>query len=501
MTAHDESMTVVARRRGMGLSGRILLLASAFVMLAEVLIYVPSLASFRNNWLSDRLASAGTASLVFQAGQDADLPEMLQQEVLESIRAESIALKIKGTRRLIAMADMPPPVDRTFDLRERGPLRSIVESFDTLLFGGNRMLNVVGGAPMGGEFVEVVLREQPLRDAMLRYTANILLISLTISAITAMLLFMALRHLIVRPVQRLTGSILSFAANPEDATRLHEPSGRTDEIGAAEQALVGMQRTLARELKQREHLAALGLAVSKISHDLRNLLASAQLFSDRLNEIEDPRARRFVPKLIQALDRAITFCETSLAYGRVSERAPVLRRLRLHDVAEDVRETLGLDDDHAVRWRNEVPRDLIVEADPEHLFRILLNLCRNAVQAMTQEVPRGGEDAPALVLTIAAADTPAGITIDVGDTGPGVPERIKPRLFEAFRGGGRPGGTGLGLAIAAELVRGQGGTIRLGERPGPGACFRVVFPNRATRPPALAAPAMPETSPVPGQRV
>ena len=123
------------------------------------------------------------------------------------------------------------------------------------------------------------------------------------------------------------------------------PSGRNDEIGVAERELGAMQRDLAGMLQQKSHLAALGLAVSKINHDLRNLLASAQLFSDRLLRVADPNVQRFAPKLMASLERAIAFCQSTLSYGQVREPAPERRAVPVEPLIEDVRDTLGLGPD------------------------------------------------------------------------------------------------------------------------------------------------------------
>ncbi len=124
-------------------------------------------------------------------------------------------------------------------------------------------------------------------------------------------------------------------------------SARQDEIGIAERELAAMQRELASMLHQKSHLAALGLAVSKINHDLRNLLASAQLFSDRLSSLADPHVQRFAPKLMRALERAIAFCQSTLSYGRAQERRPTAARSPSSRSVEEVRETLGLPSDGA----------------------------------------------------------------------------------------------------------------------------------------------------------
>ena len=448
-------------------------------MLAEILIFVPSIANFRNSWLNDRLASARTAALVLEAAPDAALSEALLQDLLRSVRAETIALRIKGTRRLLAVSDMPPVVSASFDLRELRPFRSIMESFDILLWGDNRFFSVIGPAPMEGEFVEIVISERPLRQAMFAFAGNILGLSLLISGITAALVFMSLKWLIVKPVRKLTTSISRFAEKPEDLTRLMQPSGRSDEIGQAETAVAGMQQTLSQQLKQKDHLASLGLAVSKINHDLRNMLSSAQLMSDRMGEVQDPTVQRFAPQLVQTLDRAIAFCQSTLAYGRAEERLPQLEHVPLYDLLDDVRNSLGLIDHktvawdhHPVIWLNTIPISVLVHIDPEHFHRICTNLCRNALQAM--ENPRS--DGSRHVLQVDFEDGATEWLLQISDTGPGIPPALKTRLFEAFHGSSRPGGTGLGLAIAADLVRAHGGSIQAVDQP-LGARLQIRIPK------------------------
>jgi signal transduction histidine kinase len=455
---------------GFGLSSRLLMLTIAFVMLAEVLIFVPSVANFRNSWLNDRLSAARIAALVLEAAPEEALPEDMVQQLLQSIGAEAIAMKVRGTRRLLAVGDMPPPVAAMFDLRELSFPRSVSESLRTLASTGERTVGVIGAPPAGGDFIEIVLKERPLRDALRRFAFNILALSLFISGLTAALVFVTLRRLIVRPVTRLTRSIARFAERPADATRLLAPSGRTDEIGAAETAVSGMQQQIAQQLKQKEHLAALGLAVSKVNHDLRNMLSSAQLISDRLGNVKDPTVQRFAPKLVQTLDRAIAFCQASLAYGRAEERAPMLKPVALRQAMEEARAIILVEEGGAIGWANRIAPDIRVSADAEHLYRTAGNLFRNAVQAMeAAPAPSGGH-----WLAVDAKRRGDEIEIEITDTGPGVPPAVAEKMFTAFHGSTRPGGSGLGLAIAAELTHAQGGDIAVAPRnQGEGACFRL----------------------------
>jgi signal transduction histidine kinase len=317
--------------------------------------------------------------------------------------------------------------------------------------------------------------EQPLRQAMLEFSVRILILSLIISGITAMLVYLALHQMFVRPLRRITANITAFRAEPENPARIIAPSNRRDEIGTTERELSAMQRDLASHLQQKSHLASLGLAVSKINHDLRNLLTSAQLFSDRLARIADPHVQTFSPKLMRALERAIAFCESTLSYGRAQEPPPDRRTIALEPLVEEVRETLGLDAGAPVRWISAVERGLQVDADPDQLFRILLNLARNAVQALES---RAAKDPGTDQVRITGRRQGAVVVIEVSDTGPGMPEKARAHLFEAFQGSTRAGSAGLGLAIAAELVRAHGGEIRLVDGT-IGATFRLTIPDQA----------------------
>jgi signal transduction histidine kinase len=472
-TAGTEAAGPVLR---LGLSGKLLVLTILFVMIAEVLIFVPSIANFRLNWLADRLAAANTAALVLDAAPSGLVPEGLAKQILQSIDARAVAMKIGHQRRLLALGEKPPVIDHDIDMRNVSWWHAIVDAFQTLLTSKKDVMRVVGPAPRGkgGDFLEIVLDEQPLREAMLRFSVTILLLSLIISGITAALVYLALHYMFVRPLRRITDNVTAFRRDPENPLRIISASGRDDELGTAERELGAMQRDLATMLQQKTRLAALGLAVSKINHDLRNLLSSAQLFSDRLSSLPDPGVQRFAPKLMRALERAVAFCQSTLSYGRVQEPPPDRRQVALEPLVAEVRETLGLADG-PIRWITAVERGLAVDADPDQLFRILLNLARNAAQALEE---RAAKDPGRDQIRITGRREGAVVVIEVSDTGPGFNERARTHLFEAFQGSSKTGGTGLGLAIAAELVRAHGGEIRLVDGT-IGATLRLTIPDRA----------------------
>lgn len=465
-----------ARALRIGLSGKLLVLTILFVMVAEILIYVPSIANFRLNWLNDRLAAAHTAALVLDAAPSGMVPESLAKDVLTSIGARLVAMKMGDQRRMLAAFNVPPKARQDIDMRHMSAWRAMLEAFDTMLISmPGDVIRVVGPAPMGGDFLEIVLDEAPLRKAMLTFSGNILLLSLAISGITATLVFFALHYMLVRPMWRITQNMVAFRADPENHALIIAKSGRGDEIGTAEVELAAMQHELASMLHQKSRLAALGLAVSKINHDLRNLLASAQLFSDQLSNLPDPKVQRFAPKLMRALERAIAFCQSTLSYGAAQEAPPDRKTIEVEPLIEEVHEALGLGLDVPIRWIVAVERGLTMEADHDQLFRVLVNLARNAVQALEA---RGSRDPARDQIRITGRREGGVVVIEVSDTGPGVSDKARDHMFQAFQGSTRAGGTGLGLAIAAELVRAHGGDIRM--VPGTiGATFSITIPDRA----------------------
>jgi signal transduction histidine kinase len=480
--AQPQTAAVAGRRVRFGLTNRLLVLLLIFIMVAEVAVYIPTIANFRNAWLRDRLAAASTAALVFEAAPAGSLPDELETAILRSVGAKTIVLKTRDARRLLAASDMPSRIDESFDMRAPSHWSSIVSAFRTLTASHDRVLNVVGEAPMGADHIEITLDEAPLRRDMLVHSINVLLLSLLSSSFVALLAAIAIHLMVLRPVRRLTSSITAFGLNPEAAGRVITPSGRNDEIGVAEDALAIMQRDLLRELIRKKRLAALGLAVAKINHDLRNMLASAQLLSDRLSDMSDPIGRRIAPKLVSTLDRAISFCQATLVYGRAVEPAPKATKLTLHTLVTDVVETIA-PLAQGVEIDNAVPRDFEAFADSEQLFRVLLNLVRNSVDALAGAGAVPGAEP---LVRIRARKEPGITVIEVCDNGPGVPPQARASLFQAFSGSSRPGGTGLGLSIAADIVHAHGGEIILvpasADRALGGATFRITLPQRRKKP-------------------
>jgi signal transduction histidine kinase len=453
------------------LAGKVLALTIVFVMLGEVLIFAPSIANFRLQFLKSRIAQAEIAALAAEAAPDQMLREDLRTEILKGAGVTAVALQRGPTRRLVLRSGETSEVSAQFDLRSAGVYTLFRDALLTMFQREPRVIHVVDKPPnMSGDLIEVSMHEQPLHEAMLAFGLRILGLSIVLSLIVAALVFAVLNRLLVRPIKRISTNMVEFSQAPEDPRRIILPTKRNDEIGRAETELERMQAQLQSLLQQKAHLASLGLAVSKVSHDLRNMLTSAQLVSDRLAEVKDPTVQRVAPKLFTSLDRAIRFLNETLRYGRAQEAPPRKERLVLRDVVQEVTEQIQVP--AMVRIDNQVRSTTTIDADREHLNRILTNLVRNACEAFaaSRSIMQG-------LVSLRADATDQGTTVLVSDNGPGIPLAIKDNLFEAFQSAGRPGGTGLGLAIAAELVRAHGGALAVVRTDAQGTEFSVFIPH------------------------
>lgn len=452
------------------LSGRFLILTAIFVMLAEVLIFVPSIARFREDYLMTRLERAQIASLALLAATEVT-PE-LQDELLRNAEVFNVVLRRDEARQLMLSSPVPQPISHTFDLRDAPAFTLIRDAMLRLVTPKSEVIRVIGQpVRMGGLLIEITLDTTGLRTAMIDYGLRILWLSLVISIFTAVLLFLAVRFTLVKPIKRVVSTMQAYAAAPEDARLVIRPTSRVKELREAEDTLQSLQTQLTSALKQKEHLAQLGGAVAKVNHDLRNILTSAQLFTDRIETSQDPTVKRLAPKLVNSLTRAVHLCEATLAYGKAEEPGPTLARLHLADVVADVIESERLAaGDADVSFAEDVPNDLILLADAEQLYRIIGNLVRNARQAIVNS-GRPGE------ISVMADEDAHEWIIRVADTGPGLPSRAREHLFKPFQGGTTKGGSGLGLTIAAELVRGHGGSLSLEQSDASGTSFCITLPK------------------------
>ena len=403
------------------LSGRFLILTAVFVMLAEVLIFVPSVARYREDFLMSRLERAQIAALAMlaEAKVDADV----QEELLQNAGVYNVVLRRDAARQLMLNSPIPAPIAKTYDLRDAGALELIRDALECFFNAEPQVIRVIGEpVNMAGLLIEVTMETGELRAAMIDYGVRILWLSLVISIITAVLLFLAVRVFLVKPITRVVGNMKAYAAKPEDARLVMQPSAGVTELRQAEETLQTLQTQLTGALRQKEHLAQLGEAVAKVSHDLRNILTSAQLFTDRIETSEDPAVKRMAPKLVNSIKRAVHLCESTLAYGKAEEPTPTLNRFVLSDIVNEVIDSERLSiGDHDVSLSEDIPAALTVRADAEQLYRVVANLVRNARQAIIA-AGKPGE------INISAQEDDQNWTIRVADTGPGLPPKAQETL-------------------------------------------------------------------------
>ena len=457
------------------LSGRILLLTVLYVMVAVVLIFVPSVGRYHRELLDNHIESAELAVLPFtEPGGDA-LSSDVRSHLLKSAGALAVTLKSPERAEMYQIADEAPMIGATIDLTKASFFTDMYDAVDCLFAGGHRVLYVIATPTRIAKTttIAILLKEGDIRGRLVAYANRVIVTGILVSLITGLLVFMSLYLVLVRPMRRVTQAMIAFRDNPEDPANIISASARQDEIGIAERELAAMQRDLYGFLQQKTRLAALGAAVARIQHDLRNILSNAQLASDRLSAIDDPVVKKLAPRLVSSIDRAVSLATNTLRYGRADERPPKRQMLGLKSLVSEAGE-------QAIEARIapvEIELDvcfgdeLEIDADSEQLYRVVLNLIRNAVEALVEQGKAGK-------ICVHAERIGQRVRIEVQDTGPGIPDSLRARLFQPNATAARSGGAGLGLAIARDLARAHGGDITLVSTGATGTTFRVEIPDR-----------------------
>jgi signal transduction histidine kinase len=454
-----------------GLSARLLLLTVLFVMLAELLILAPSLASYEEQRLEERVRAAELASLAVEASPDQVVTDTLNSQLLNGAGVVSVAVQSDGIRRLLLQGPRLSRAPTLVDLRTQGWVGWLLRPFDILTGPPQQMLRILQKPSFrDGDFVEIVVPQARLRSELVGYLLGLLGVTAFIGAVAGVLVYLSLNLFLVRPMQRITASMERFRANPDDPSARIAASHRRDEIGRAEAELDRMQADLRTALNSRARLAALGEAVAKINHDLRNMLTSAQIASERLAQSGDPSVAAALPRLERALDRAAALASNVLEYGKSEERPPEPAVIPLLAAVEAAGDDAGLLR-AGVRLDARLEAEDAAFADPEQVHRVLVNLLRNAREAIQMSRPDGGG-----AIVVSASHDEGRVILRLADNGPGLPPKVLANLFQPFAGSGRPGGTGLGLAISRELSQANGGDLVLAHTGAEGAAFELSLP-------------------------
>lgn len=449
------------------LSGRLLLLTVLYVLFSGALIFLPAMGIEERDILAKHIQAAELSIMPFTSpGQD--WPDDLRTNLLKHTEADEVLLRRRYQRDYFQIGAPHSRIDRTIDLSHETLGADIVNAMDCLFNGSGRTLHVIAPSRIkDASAISIILSEASIRAELLRYARRVIWAAAFISGLTGALVFVSLYFFAVRPMRRITRAINAFHENPEDSSRILVALPRADEIGVAERELAAMQKDLHGLLRQKERLAGVGAAVSRIQHDLRNILANAQLALDRVAASGDPEVQRLAPRLVTAIDRAIALATTTLKYGRAEDQPPQRREFPLRGLVEEAAGAAM--DGHAgkdCRFENRVPAGLTVNADRDQLFRVVLNLLRNACEALSC----GG------AATASAICDANAVVLDIADSGGGIPATVQAKLFQPFVSSGRAGGSGLGLAIARDLIRGHGGDLVLISTGPTGTVFRITLP-------------------------
>lgn len=466
------------------LSGRLFLLTIVFVMLAEILIFIPSFSRYRIDYLRMQMERAEIAI------QALSVSTPLPPAEADSIREQEVALlELMGLYEIIkydpgndVIIHLKRPILRvdvkTYDLSNNSPVQWMIDGLSSIFEDPLELMRLTQTDPVHKTRLAVTLPKADMLKGLTGYAVRILLLSLFISTLTSILIYFVVRRFVVTPIVNLVDQMAYYQKEPENPERIIQPSSHVSDIHDAQRALAALQNQVIEALDQKNRLAALGEAVAKINHDLRNILASAQLLADRLEESQEPMAQRIGFKLVRSLDRAVTLCTNSLIFGQLRENLPVKEPVNLVDIVSDVLESVNIhDDEEHIDIRVNVNQNLNFMSDSDYLYRILLNLVRNAHHAINQKA-----DSSRVLIINADIETQEILVIHVSDSGGGMPEEAKNFLFQPFKGGVKRGGTGLGLSITKDLCKLLGGEVILSKTDEEGTIFEVRLPyERVTK--------------------
>lgn len=452
------------------LSLRLLLLTLAVVALVEVLVFLPGLARERRNWVSTRIVRAHIAALSAAPGSGGQLDSVVREELLRLSGTLAVTARESNGELFELRPAQLPLASGSIVLNTETPLAGLERAIAVLIAPANRVFRVTADSPLrNGTSVEFLAAESSLRDALVGYARGFLVLALPIALLIGAFVYFTALLVLVWPISRLTASIAAFRADPERTPPLDTrwlkslPGG---EIAIAARELAGMQRELRTALWRNARLAALGAAIAKVSHDLRNSLSPALMTAERLEQHADPAVRRAGATLLRAVDDAVELVSRMLDFAREVPPQLAIVTVRLADLVDEAAGLLAQSGIHVLD--NRIDPSTEAQADRTLLLRVVSNLVRNASEAGASRV----------CIRLAATQPAGAVAIEIADNGPGLPPDVKQRLFRPFVTTGKEGGTGLGLAISADLMRAQGGGIALGSTGPGGTVFTVTMPTR-----------------------
>ena len=451
------------------LSARVFWLTVSIIFVVDILVMMPGMGREWQNCLNNKVTQAAEVAVTVISGPAAgNFANAQTRDALSSLSG-TIGITLMGGVKPISILPVSTSLqlDPNVDLDRVSLWQSAWQADREVLGLCAAYLPVNAAFPLGSDpRIQIVISARPLIAHLRGYVAQTVTYSVIVAALTGGLVYAALDRLLVKPMRIMTADIVAFRRDPEHArlSGLKWLSRKgDDEISRAAHELVIMQDELRTALWRNAQLAALGTAIAKMSHDLRNILGSALLVAGRFRSHGDPAIKQASALLISSMERAVELVTRTVdsADGRPPpvSRSPVVLRELVDEVADFIRQG-----GTGMAIENQVPGSLVLPLDRNQMYRVLANLLRNAAEAQAGRA------------TLTTEDEHGVSQLVVTDDGHGLPRKALAGLFRPFAGSGRNRGTGLGLAIARDLIRAHGGDLRLRKTGPDGTEFIMSLP-------------------------
>ncbi len=224
-----------------------------------------------------------------------------------------------------------------------------------------------------------------------------------------------------------------------------------------------------RLMERTRRLAAMGEMAAKIAHEIRNPLASIEIFASILvRELEGSDKKRLALSISKGVKRLDNLLTNMLVFARAPK--PALARIDVRDVIEEVVQMVSSSLDEPVRIRCEYRRDTVIMADESLLRQVVHNLLINAVDSVR------GKNGEIEIITERATNGRDALRLMIRDNGDGIPEDVMDRIFDPFFTT-KQRGTGLGLCIVDSIVKSHRGKVWVESAVGRGTTFYVEIPS------------------------
>ncbi len=386
--------------------------------------------------------------------------EAIWQEKINSNNKE-LTQNIKGNDSHLNEQFIQPQGSQvqTLDLREPWRYRAFYRLPYTKT---QERLILIGGEKKEKKEVMIYEDEHPYFN---RYTLVKCLLAVALFVVTLMaLLLLWFRQKFINPLYHTVQAIHRFTDDPNNLMTMLIASDREDEIGFLQRELTRMQVMYRISLKQYQHLAALGAAVTKINHDLKGLLSTALLAGESINKSADPKTRKKIRLFVTIVERTIKLCGQLLSYVREEKKTTFITRVDLNGLLKSLSADLRISAKGETKIRTKLQSTQPIQGDTDNLYRAFRNIGQNAIEAKAKE------------LTIKLNGDGKHVHVNFVDDGPGLSIEASKSLFKAFAHSSKVGGSGLGLSISQELIKQHGGSLTLAKSGAKGTTFHCVFP-------------------------